>query len=47
MKASSNFVKRGLNVSSFRVNLKKVIDESYDIEIGYDLSGKLQIWQDL
>lgn len=41
MRANLNFVKRGLNVSSFRVNLKKVIDESYDIEIGYDLSGKL------
>ena len=28
-------------MSSFRVDLKKVVDDSYDIEIGYDLSGKL------
>ncbi len=28
-------------MSSFRVNLKKVIDDSYDIEIGNDLSEKL------
>lgn len=28
-------------VSVFNVELKKVVDDSYDIEIGYDLSGKL------
>lgn len=28
-------------MSSFRVNLKKVVDDSYDIEIGYELSEKL------
>jgi len=34
-------VKEGLSMSVFRVNLKKVIDDSYDIEIGYNLSEKL------
>ena len=24
-------------MGSFRVNLKKIIDDSYDIEIGYEL----------
>jgi 3-dehydroquinate synthase len=28
-------------MSFFRVNLKKIIDDSYDIEIGYELSEKL------
>lgn len=28
-------------MSSFRVDLRKVIDDSYDIEIGYELSEKL------
>lgn len=28
-------------MSSFRVNLKKVVDDSYDIEIGYGLAEKL------
>lgn len=28
-------------MSSFRVNLKKVVDDSYDIEIGYNLTSKL------
>lgn len=28
-------------MSSFRVELKKIVDDSYDIETGYDLSGKL------
>ncbi len=28
-------------MSVFNVELKKVVDDSYDIEIGYDLSGKL------
>ena len=28
-------------MGSFRVNLKKVIDDSYDIEIGYELFDKL------
>ena len=28
-------------MGSFRVNLKKIIDDSYDIEIGYELFDKL------
>lgn len=28
-------------MSSFHVNLKKVVDDSYDIEVGYDLTEKL------
>ena len=28
-------------MSSFRVDLKKVVDDSYDIEIGYNLADKL------
>ena len=28
-------------MNKFRVDLKKVVDDSYDIEIGYDLSGNL------
>jgi 3-dehydroquinate synthase len=28
-------------MSFFRVDLKKIIDDSYDIEIGYELSEKL------
>lgn len=28
-------------MSSFRVDLKKVVDDSYDIETGYDLTGKI------
>lgn len=28
-------------MSSFRVDLKKVVDDSYDIETGYDLTGRL------
>lgn len=28
-------------MASFQVNLKKVVDDSYEIEIGYDLSGHL------
>ena len=28
-------------MSNFRVGLKKVVDDSYDIEIGYELEEKL------
>ncbi len=28
-------------MSSFRVSLKKVVDDSYDIEVGYELTGRL------
>jgi 3-dehydroquinate synthase len=29
------------NMNKFRVELKKVVDDSYDIEVGYELSGSL------
>ena len=28
-------------MSTFNVELKRVVDDTYDIEIGYDLSSKL------
>ena len=31
----------GRQMSSFRVELKKIVDDSYDIEIGYGLERKL------
>ena len=32
---------RGERVSVFNVELKKVVDDSYEIEIGHDLSDQL------
>ena len=30
-----------MNMSNFKVELKKVVDDSYEIEIGYELEQKL------
>lgn len=30
-----------MNMSNFKVKLKKVVDDSYEIEIGYELEQKL------